>query len=409
MKRLVLLMILLMLLCGCSDSQEQVAVAFENAETFPTESITEFPLMDAADGKVAERSYEELYLEFGKIYCTQNENRDYLLSVSDYEAGECYPLCPKANCLHDSSECGAFFSFGKGKPDYLHFDGSYLYFFNRSDMTLYRQNLDGSGRETAANLSEDIFAVNTILYEQETAWLLCERMTMEEETSELTIHKTIVELDLTTGTWSELPYSFDGDMSHVELYGKYGDELLLRYTYSVGAVPWKNMEDSRSVIFLMDVNTGTITKLTEYEFTYVSSAKCPGYLIYCIFDPKTEYEVRYRDEAWQAFKGDIQIFDLRERVCYTMASDCLTWEYSIRDGKLFYCETGDDGKTLKGKIRELETGETSDWAFFDALPQIRWLAENETGDEFIVICEDQICRITKEDYYAGNRNLIPIP
>lgn len=409
MKRILLLMILIMYFSGCAASREQAAVVFENAETFPTESITEFPLLDSAEGMAAERSYEELYLEFGKIYCTQNENRDYLLSVSDYEAGERYPLCPKPNCRHDSSECGAFFSFVGGKPDYLHYDGSYLYYFSHSEMTLYRQNMDGSGREMTVELSKAVFAVNTILYEKKTAWLLCELMEMEEESSELNIRKAIVQLDLTTGKWQELPYSFDCDRTNVELYGKYGDALLLRYTYSVGAVPWKNMEESRSIMYLMDLNTGTITKLTEYEFTYVSSAKCPGYLIYCIFDPITEYEVRYLDKAWQAFKGEILIFDLTERVCYTMSSDCLTWEFSIRDGKLFYCELGDDGKTLEGKIRELDTGETIDWVFFDAQPQIRWLAENETGNEFIVICEDQICRITKEDYFAGNRNLIPIP
>lgn len=276
-------------------------------------------------------------------------------------------------------------------------------------MTLYKQILDGSGREIVADLSENVFAVNTILYDQDTAWLLCELMEKNEETSEIAIRKTVVKLDLSTGNWTELPYTFEGDMSNVDLYGKYGDELLLRYTYSVGAVPWENMEESWYSLFLMDVNTGVITRLTEYEFTYAASAKCPGYLIYCIFDPESEYEVLYRGKESSAFYGEIQIFDLTERVCYTMASDCLTWEFSIRDGKLFYCELDSDGKTLEGKIRDLKTGKITEWIFFDAEPQIRWLAETETGNEFIVICEDQICRITKEDYYAGKRDLIPVP
>lgn len=409
MKKIIWIVTLVLILCGCSGNQEQVAVAFEDAASFPAKTVLEFPRLNLFQETVAERSYEELYTDFGKIYSAQSENRDYILSLSDYSAGECYPLCPKSNCLHDSADCGAYFPFNEGNPDFLSYDGTYLYFFHRGEMTLYRQNLDGSDRSMVADLSEDVFAVDTILYEQEQAWLLCELMTISEETSELSIRKTVIQLDLTTGKWYELPYSFEGDMANVELYGKYGDELLFRYTYSVGAVPWKNMEDNCSVIFLMDVNTGGITRLTEYEFTYVASAKCPGYLIYCIFDPESEYEVLYRGEESSAFSGEIQIFDLTEQVCYTMASDCLTWEFSIRDGKLFYCEFGSDGKTLEGKIRDLKTGEITEWLFFDAEPQIRWLAETETGNEFIVICEDQICRISKEDYYAGNRNLIPIP
>lgn len=409
MKRMIWIVILALILCGCSNSQEQVAVVFEDSATFPTETITEFPMIDPCAGTSAYRSYEELYADFGKINSVQTENKDYILSLSDYAAGENYPLCPKSNCRHDSDDCGAYFSFADGQPEFLHYDESYLYFFHRGDMILYKQNLDGSGRETVADLSEDVFSVNTVLYEQDTAWLLCELMTMNEDTSEISIRKTIVKLDLTNGKWAELPYTFEGDMANVELHGKYGDELLLRYTYSVGAIPWKNMEDSRSVIFLMNVNNGAITRLTEYEFTYVSSAKCPGYLIYCVFDPNSEYKLPYRNEEMSAFTGDIQIFDLTERVCYTMKSNCLTWEFSIRDGKLFYCEPGEDGKTLAGKIRNLKTGEVSDWKFFDAEPSLRWLAETETGDHFIVMEGDTICRILKEDYYAGSRNVIPIP
>lgn len=409
MKRMIWIVILALILCGCSNDQEQVAVVFEDSATFPTEAITEFPMIDPREGTSAYRSYEELYADFGKIYSVLTENRDYILSLSDYAAGENYPLCPKSNCRHDSDECGAWFPFDGGQPEFLHYDGSYLYFFHRGDMTLHKQNLDGSGREMVADLSEVVFSVNTVLYEQDTAWLLCELMTMNENTSEIAIRKTIVKLDLTNGKWAELPYTFEGDMTNVELHGKYGNELLLRYTYSVGSVQWKNMEDSRSVIFLMNVNTGAITRLTEYEFTYVSSAKCPGYLIYCVFDPNSEYKFPYRSEEMSAFTGAIQIFDLTERVCYTMKSDCLTWEFSIRDANLFYCEPGEDGNTLAGKIRNLKTGEVSDWKFFDAEPPLRWLAETETGDYFIVMEGDTICRILKEDYYAGSRNVIPIP
>ncbi len=411
MRKRIMILAMILVLCGCSnDAKEQTAVVFEDAATFSEEAVEAFPPLEIEDEAV-QRSYEELYTDFGKFYSAQTieGNGGYLLSLSDYEAGISYPLCPIPNCHHDSADCGAYFPFEEGNPDYLHYDGTDLYFYHRGESVMYRQRIDGSGRTAVADLSEDVFAVNAILYDQEQAWLLCELMSMNEETAKPVIRKTVVKLDLTTGTWTELPCIFEGDMANVELYGKYRDELLLRYNYSVGAVPWKNMEDSRSILFLMDVNTGAVTRLTEYAFNYVSSAKCPGYLIYCIFDPDSEYEVRYRGEAWSAFSGQIQIFDLNERVCYILESDCLTWEFSIRDGKLFYCELGEDGQTLEGRIRELDSGETSDWVFFDAEPQIRWLAESETGNEFIVICEDQICRIAKEEYYAGNRNLIPIP
>lgn len=407
MRKLIWPLILILILCGCSVHQEQVAVAFEDAALFPTESITEFPVLDVQEGSAAQQSDQELYTDFGKIYCVQNESRDYILSLSDYEAGECYPLCPKSNCRHDSGDCGAYFSFAGGQPAFLHYDGSQLYFFRRSDMILQRQRIDGSGRETVADLSEDVFSVNTILYEQETAWLLCELMDVNEDTSELTIRKTVVELDLTTGKWAELPYAFEGDMTNVELYGKYGDELLMRYSDSTSAIPFQNPEDTRYIVFLFNVETGEITQLTEYAFTYVSSAQCPGYLLYCVFDPESEYEVSYCGEAWSAYSGELLIFDLAERVCYRMESDCLTWEFSIRDGKLFYCELDDDGVSLEGKIRDLETGAVMDWAFFDSEPRLRWLTETEGW--FIVMDGDIICRITKEDYYAGNRELLPIP
>lgn len=411
MRKWIIVLLLSLMLTGCgSREQTQSSLALENAEVFLVEEITAFPVWNAADRETAQRGYEELYTDFGKFYSLQEEDHSaYILTFSDYASGTHYPLCPRTNCRHDSSDCGAYFSFSEGSPNFLYYDGEALCFFTQSDMSLYRQLLDGSGRERVTDLSQDVFAVNTILYERDTAWLLCERMDQNEDQSGYTIRKTILRLDLRSGAWEELPCAFEEDMSNVELFGKYGDELLLRHIRSTGLLPWQDPEETVSTIFLLHTGTGVITVLTQYEYIYGASAICPGYLICCLFDPDSEYEVLYGDEPWPAFSGELCIFDLEKRVCYQMESDCLTWEFSIRDGKLFYCQPGADGKTLEGKIRDLETGEILEWIFFDAEPRIRWLEDTETEEHFLVICEEQICRITKVDYYAGNRNLIPIP
>ena len=411
MRKWIWVLITVLMLSGCGGKgEDKTAVVFRDAAAFPTETVEEFPLLDLGEGSAAVRSYEELYTEFGKFYFAQGSGEDkgdYVLTLSDYEAGESYPLCARTNCLHDTEDCAAFFPFSGGKPNFLYYDGAYLYFYHRGDGLLYRQRADGSDRSVVADLSGEVSEVNAILYEENIAWLLCERWTSDSDKTAYTVRKIIVSLDLETGEWTELPFDFQEDMTNVELYGKYGDELLLHWSYSAGLIPWQDPEETRHVVFLLHVETGEVTTVAEYEFTYVSSAKCPGYLIYCLFDPDSEYEVSYRGGEWSAFSGEVQIFDLTERVCYRMESSCLTWEFSIRDGKLFYCELGEDGVTLEGRIRDLETGEVTDWLFFDESPQLLWLEETE--EHFIVISGDRISRITKADYYAGNRNLIPIP
>lgn len=411
MKKYWLVLVLAMLLCGCGGEAEFQQVGFKNAAAFPMETLEEFLLLDMTrTDQVAKGASWELYTEFGRFYVdlsNQENHGPYLLMFSDFASGESYVLCPKANCLHDSDDCGAYFSFGGGAPEHLYFDGQWLYFYLDSNQILYRQKPDGSERTELAGLSETY--IDSILYESSMAYCLSEIMEQDEKTGEVLLRKGILCLDLKTGEKTMLPFSFEGNASQVELYWKYGDELVMRYSYSSGQIPFQDASKNRYIIFLFNIETGQITQLVDYPFTYIATASCPGYLIYCVFDPESERNVIYRGEEWWAFSGEICIFDLEKRICYRLESDCLTWEFSIRDGKLFYCELGADGKTLEGKIRDLATGEVTDWLFFDAEPQLRWLAETETGEHFIVMDGEQICRINKEDYYAGNRNLIPIP
>lgn len=236
-------------------------------------------------------------------------------------------------------------------------------------------------------------------------------MEKDDETGQIIMRRRLSQLNLETGEQTELPFYFEGNLSEVSLLDKYGDELVMRYTYSLDTLmPFQDISKTRHMIFLLNIETGEITRLLDDLSTYSATASCPGYRIYAMFDEKSERNLQYRNGEWSAFSGDIFIFDLRNRVCYELPDQpCLTWEFSVRDGKLFYCDLSEDGTALETKIRDLETGEVIPWCFWNSEMELNRIAVFE--DFFIVRKHgdtETYYRISKEDYYAGIPNLIPL-
>lgn len=419
MKRLFVLAILAMLLCGCSSEPIYEKVGFEDAATFPTETVEEFPLLDMSEtDTVTQGNIGDYVTTFGRFYITvdgeesysngRDDPKPFLLTFDDFETGETYPICTQPQCLHDTPTCGAYFSLATGQPECFYYDGEYLYFYLGGEESLYRQRLDGTDREKLFSLSS--YSVD-ILYEGKFAYCLGLIMEKDDETGQVITRRRLSQLNLETGEQTELPFSFEGNLSEVSLLDKYGDELVMRYTYSLDTlIPFQDISKTRHMIFLLNMETGKITRLLDDLSTYSATASCPGYRIYAVFDEKSEKSLQYRDGEWSAFSGDIFIFDLQKRVCYRLIDQlCLTWEFSIYDGKLFYCDLKNDGTALENKIRDLSTGEVIPWYFWNSEMELNRIAVFE--DFFIVRKRgdtETYYRISKEDYYAGIPNLVPL-
>lgn len=242
MKRLFVLAILAMLLCGCSSESLYEKVGFEDASTFPTEIVEEFPLLDMSETNTVTRGNIGDYVTpLGRFYITvdgkesysngRDDPKPFLLTFDDFETGKTYPLCTQPQCLHDNPTCGAYFSLATGQPECFYYDGEYLYFYLGGEESLYRQRLDGTDREKLFSLSG--YSVD-ILYEDKFAYCLGLIMEKDDETGQVITRRCLSKLNLETCEQTQLPFSFEGNMSEVSLLDKYGDELIMRYTYYAG-------------------------------------------------------------------------------------------------------------------------------------------------------------------------------
>lgn len=100
-----LCVISLLLLCGCSNEVEYENISFDGVPALPIEEVTDIPAF--------ELNYNGAIVAASNFYADENglivlHPETNILYYEDYNSGECYPLCAKTNCTHDTENCGGY-------------------------------------------------------------------------------------------------------------------------------------------------------------------------------------------------------------------------------------------------------------------------------------------------------------
>ena len=122
-----------------------------------------------------------------------------ILSVSNSLWSDSQPLCNRIECMHDNSECAAYFpSDWFRERGCLFVSGEDLYVF--IDNTLYRMDLMGQNRQTIMSLPDKydtllgVFYYNNKLYFMASRWEHCETLNHSVN------YQDFIELDYNAGT-----------------------------------------------------------------------------------------------------------------------------------------------------------------------------------------------------------------
>lgn len=380
MKKICLLLLALTLfLCGCQSEADPEAIDFSTAPTFPMEEITQLPTLELIeDGSESNWGFE-LETEIGIFLQKQIETDDgnyFVLTFDDFSIGESYPLCPKINCTHDSSECSAFGQRYKS----LYYDGTHLYLVGTEYLeaaqvdVVYRQKLDGTDRQVVYRPHQvpenSTFTMDLCVFKDGKIYYVGMGTVFNPETGDLRTGEQIYIGDLTTGETTAIPIEFnDGSSgSTLTLRGMYGNELiLLRTTGNEGFF----VEDTyHEMFFLLNVDTGEITVIMEIvggNRAYYSSFE-HGLMYFRFQDTPNEISEKAtiigdeNDTSYSIYDGDVKIVDIRNRKIYQMTDIPLSHRngLEVQDGEPYwvYLTYNDDRSVVTKYAQNVQTGET---------------------------------------------------
>lgn len=407
MKKMVPLFLLLcFILGGCKNENESVPVIFAEAESVPITEVNDLPTIGLSETGSLSASETRFAADDGIFYFSE---RDRLLMYEDWEHGESYPLCVVPNCTHSSSSCSAWFSSISGGPKYLHYDGTYLYYYMSDTQGFYRQNIDGTDKERVVDASDYLGISTSVVYSGDAVYFVLEKST--EADGEYTQSLLIAAGNLSSGTLTVYSYAFEDQLS---IYGLFGDCLVLaNQLYDAETLKLGSMPSTNTVTFLLNLETEEITVLMEGTNTLNSSAGLGGIYqgVFAITVFSGEGQTINTDEA-SVFDGTLYIFDLMNNQGYSYEIGKTTWDTSVRDGNLFYPVWDEETNRFTFCIYDLNTGETKEYP--DSMDSYYFYETNcETDDWFLLAQYDEAgnfmtSRIRKEDFYDNNFALIPI-
>jgi len=332
-----------------------------------------------------------------------------VLEYCDWLTNKVYPLCVKPNCFHNDSSCNAYFSFEKGEPACLYYDGQFLYYeySTKEDQTeWYRQNLDGSDRMKIFSVNED-FERSWVVYDKDVVYFVTNVYEVGEENinngeQEVNIYYHIYSGNLKTGETKHLECEFSGEGIWLQLLGKYEEQLVISYNASTSLEPI----DAQSKIFLYNLSEDTITGILKQD-SILNIASCPDAIsdgIYAFLELDIKKETIVDDHAY--YEGWLNVVDLKNGCRYVLEKQS-GFDYIIQylDGKLFYSIGEQENIILESydifsgerKVIPVETanliidGEVDKWFYG------RIISEDDMFISF---------HILKSDYYSGKRNLI---
>lgn len=402
------------LLCGCKKEQT-MEITFQELTYYPKKIISDEITIPLKESKLSVLTSMDYIGDNGKFFFDYEER---LLKFEDWENGNCYPLCAKANCTHDTKECNAWFSPKKIEPTGLYYDGNDLYFqiIGSGETIFYQQNLDGSNRKklfVEQNASE-----GSVIYEGEYVYYITisdlenEKQANDEkqETSMTTLTSLrycLQEGNLTTGETRQLPYYWDITMGSVSLLGKYENRLALRHSVQIG-----EKKDGRPLyeetLFLLDLDTGEMTGIGEgitlNSDGFSAEAISKGIFGTIWLDLKTEKSLNGREY----YLATIRIDSLIDECSYELPIQVWgEWEPVILDNRVFYHIFDEKTEVFEMAGYDLETGKQS--VFSSEFCNFHILGETEHWFYGLLYKEAdtyQRVHIRKKDFYANIPNFI---
>lgn len=218
MKKILLILITIMLLCGCGKSEEQY-------------------LSDLGEER------EDINQDFDKLQqtiivgdaaCYIDSDTDNICYI-DFESKKSIPLCSRLNCGHDSDDCNAHLSFATNLCAY----GDYMYAIaNSMDKTgrsLYRMSFDGSEKVELKRLTyfdendPDASGFNTefIIYKGY-GYFVC-NLSSADPKKELTL--TVYKMRLDSDSDMKEIFSLTGCSNMMFFAGKDDEGIYIKYIY----------------------------------------------------------------------------------------------------------------------------------------------------------------------------------
>ena len=264
MKKGVFIIILIVLLTGCTSEKPGNSLNLSAAPTVPMQDTTaNFPLIShSSNGDKASGTAQNLSAEDGMFLLQETEldGPYYLLHYQDYVSHEVYPTCVRANCMYNKTDCPAILRC----RGLIHYDGTWIYYISSKDGTdtILRQRADGSERETIYDSSKQngknsIVRIEAAVWQDGCIYFELSGTLFDQNTGEVTTGEQICCLDVKTGDVIQYPKLRDENQNNdLYLEGIYGDKLILRYNEIVHESLGK--EEYQETYFLFHVETGEI-------------------------------------------------------------------------------------------------------------------------------------------------------
>lgn len=200
----------------------------------------------------------------GYYYLTTDMKLTTYLRYFDAETKQSIPVCAKAECTHDTSECNSYFGkYYLMKPIYYYNGYLYMVKVEGGMSVLVRVDKDGSNRKDIAQLfpNEGSTSVSMVFHNGKAyAYDHLGHVALEEEYEE-----TIKEVDLSTGD-TRVVYSYKGTNSAITDAKSYGNKLFFQiFYYSVDKE--KAVADMYHILYCYDYETGETEKVSDKDIS----------------------------------------------------------------------------------------------------------------------------------------------
>lgn len=429
MKKFVLfVMLIALLLCGCAKEEEidPDAVNFAECPTIAIEEVDTLPILNAPSAGAGNAPHVFTAAENGMFIFKLNDGSSdkQFVHYCDFATGETYPICAKPNCTHDDYLCSAYLS----DASYLHYDGSYLYYFAGNDCQFWRMNTDGTDRKMLFTCNEKaesgaLMTILTAVYLDGKVYFAYHGAMMNPETLEITSGENICVGDLNTGKFTILPVKFQENKgsSTLNLLGMYGNLLVIRHSNTL-STGFNNYQKNEETVCLLDVNTLEVTVLCQWQWdtnddsagvSFATDSIDEGYMIFRIYSDTYQHPTYADGKIVGIYPGDRLFVDLSQKKAYRMTDqDALTIEETVVDGKWIYVRWNADHTFVEKAVQDLATGEV--FLLPEAIRDISFdYSVQSIGDYYIVGKSGENGWMTgympKVDYWAGKQDFAVFP
>lgn len=328
-KRIILIALLCLGLCGCGSSAKE-----KESAALPTATDQIFSSSEEADTEVVSSSVFETVQKKGVIFSATEPE---VMTYYDFQAQSIYPFCSDVNCAHKDENCNAWTD---ARTSAMFFINSKVWFLkeNEEEQSLdwMVMDLDGTNRKVVAKLDPKKWKVEN-LYDSGRSWcidgkvfanILCQP---DEDGEQL---NQVVQMDTKTGTVEKiLP-------SRTEIVTMYKNYIL--YEEENPKTPKLTEEEFFK-------KNGPKADYEEYDAEWMRNSYRMKYSIYDLKTGKTKElcqltDTPEMDESYLTDGGKFYMVSGKEIWCMDLVKG--TWEKIYTGEEKLSIQCADDGKVF---------------------------------------------------------------